>query len=160
MLLSNWSINPFFHITNCSAAQLLWKLILRYMIHADRHATLRRSLHYSLLLGAAPLLLRVPPAFAVPTCLLLDSTLRDTCDTMPRGTSCGRCSHAPPSTTSVSPLTNLQQRQQEQLVMMNHSHELSMPAGLAPAPTSVPQPNKDVRLPLLLYRANTASLEV
>jgi hypothetical protein len=48
---------------------------------------IRLRLHHSLLLGAAPLLLLLPPACAVPTCLLLDSTLRDTCDTMARGTS-------------------------------------------------------------------------
>lgn len=44
---------------------------------------------------------------ATPTLRLLPSTLRDSAVTACRGTSGGFHSHAAPSTTSVSPLTNL-----------------------------------------------------
>jgi hypothetical protein len=60
-------------------------------------------------------LLRTASA-AVPIFLLLLSTPLDTFDTRLRGTSCGLCSQAAPSTTNVSPEMNLQQRNHMQQV--------------------------------------------
>jgi hypothetical protein len=77
-----------------------------HVLHADATTQGRRRPHlrgprYSLLLAPPP------PSPATPTLRLVPSTRRDTCDTDSRGTSCGRCSQAAPSTTRVSPLTYL-----------------------------------------------------
>lgn len=61
--------------------------------------TLQAPARHNLLLTASA---------AVPIFLLFPSAALDTLDTRLRGTSCGLCSQAAPSTTSVSPETNLQ----------------------------------------------------
>jgi hypothetical protein len=72
---------------------------------------------YSLLDG----LLLLP---AVPICLLFFSTPLDTMDTMSRGTSCGLCNQAPPSTTKVSPVTNLHSISTQQAALCSVAEQL------------------------------------